>query len=209
MLSHHIFHHLISTLNNAIAWVLWEHKASSGTRDPSKWKENMKNLCEFDTVEGFWQYFNHVPKPSDVFFDGDCRKKVGPEGKTIEEYSLFKRGIEPEWGDPQNVIGGEWFCRQYFDTDVLDLFWQNLVLALIGETIEDAVDQEQEYKSYVNGARVVDKSRHYPMYRLEIWINTRDEKIKDRVREKLFQVVTDGLAPNRKAHPKFDWKDHS
>ena len=55
----------------------------------------------------------------------------------MEEYSLFKKGIEPEWGDPKNAIGGEWFCRQYFEADQLDLYWQNLVMALVGETIED------------------------------------------------------------------------
>lgn len=63
-------------------------------------------LCKFATVEDFWRNFAHCPKPSEVFYDGDCRKKVGPEQKTVEEYSLFKAGIEPEWGDPANVMGG-------------------------------------------------------------------------------------------------------
>ena len=134
-------------------------------------------------------------------------KKVG--GKTIEEYSLFKKGIEPEWGDPLNAQGGEWFCRQYFDADVLDLYWQNLVLGVIGETIEDAVDMESTYENHINGARVVDKSRNYPMYRLEVWINTRDSTIKERIRTKLLEVLTDGQPPSKKVNPKFDWKDHS
>ena len=106
-------------------WVMWEHKANQGPKDPDKWKENMKQLCKISTVEDFWRYFQHVPKPSQVFFDGDCRKLVGTEAKTIEEYSFFKNGIEPEWGDPQNLTGGEWFCRQYLELDVLDLYWQN------------------------------------------------------------------------------------
>mmetsp|Transcript_38879 Transcript_38879/g.44378 ORF Transcript_38879/g.44378 Transcript_38879/m.44378 type:complete len:169 (+) Transcript_38879:427-933(+) len=167
----------------------------------------MKALCEFNSVESFWQYFNHLPKPSEVFFDGECRKKVGPEGKTVEEYSLFKKGIEPEWGDPENVKGGEWFCRQFFESDVLDLYWQNLVMALVGETIDDSLDNTGN--SYVNGVRVVDKGKGYPMFKLEIWVSTRDSDLKDRIRERLIQTITDGQPPSRKAHPKFDWKDHS
>ena len=198
---------------------MWEHKANTGSKDPDKWKENMKQLCTFNTVEDFWQYFTHLPKPSEVFFDGDCRKKLneagaeqtpGPDsGKTVEEYSLFKKGIEPEWGDPRNVTGGEWFCRQYFEGEVLDLYWQNLVMACIGETIEDAADEEEKMANYINGARVVDKSRHYPLYKIEIWISTRDPVIKERIKNKLLDIITDGQAGARKMQPKFDWKDHS
>lgn len=189
-------------------WVLWEHKASE-KKDASEWKDNMEQLCVFSTIEQFWSYFNHLPKPSEVFFDGDSRKKVGPEEKTVEEYSLFKKGIEPEWGDPQNVIGGEWFCRQTFDPDVLDLYWHNLVLGIVGETFEDAVDEDGTFKDRINGARVVDKSRNFPMYKLEVWINSRDPKVKERLREKLVEVLTDGQPSSRKTHPKFEWKDHS
>lgn len=168
----------------------------------------MKELCEFKSVEQFWQYFNHLPRPSEVFFDGQCRKKIGPDQKTVEEYSLFKKGIEPEWGDPENVKGGEWFCRQFFDSDILDLYWQNLVMGVIGETIEDSVGDSAN--SYVNGIRVVDKGKGYPMFKIEIWIGSRDPEIKEKIRNTLIEVITNGQPlSNRKPHPKFDWKDHS
>jgi hypothetical protein len=190
-------------------WVLWEHRSAGagGTKDASKWKENMSELCRFQSVESFWQFFNHIPQPSDVFFDGENRKKVGPEGRTVEEYSLFKKGIEPEWGDPQNVSGGEWFCRQYFEADLLDLYWQNLVLAAVGESLEDCIEDDKE--DHINGVRVVDKSRGFPMYKLEIWLKTRNPDVVQKVRAKLMEVITDGQPQTRKAHPKFDWKDHS
>jgi translation initiation factor 4E len=221
---------------------MWEHKANTGgaaAKDPDKWKENMEQLCEFQTVEDYWRYFLHLPKPSDVFFDGDCRKMIGPEGKTVvEEYSLFKKGIEPEWGDPQNVTGGEWFCRQYFEKDVLDLYWQNLVMGCIGETIEDSLHDDNDndndndenendntdkttpsttttssssnilLQNHINGARVVDKSRHYPLYKLEIWVNTRDPIIKEKIKNKVIEVITEGQ-PSKKMQPKFDWRDHN
>jgi len=209
--------HSFSTPNVLLntEWVMWEHKANQGSKDPDKWKENMKQLYEFSTVEDFWRYFQHVPKPSEVFFDGDCRKLVGTEAKTIEEYSLFKKGIEPEWGDAQNVTGGEWFCRQFFELDVLDLYWQNLVMSCVGETIDDAVAGDGDGEgdsvlSYVNGARVVDKSRHYPLYKLELWLNTRDPVIKEKIKNKLLEIITDGQPPSKRpTATKFDWRDHS
>lgn len=176
----------------------------------------MKQLCDFQTVQDFWGYFNHLPTPSQVFFDGECRKKVGLEAKTVEEYSLFKKGIEPEWGDPANACGGEWFCRAYFEPEILDLYWQNLVMGLVGETIEEVViDMASNRKDnctldhFINGARVVDKSRTFPMYKLEVWISTKDVKIRELIRKRLVEVMTDGQAPGRKGHPKFEWKDHS
>lgn len=190
-------------------WVLWEHKSAGGSKNPNAWKENMNELCHFKTVQDFWRYFNHIPRPSEVFFDGECKKKVGPDGRTVEEFSLFKKGIEPEWGDPANATGGEWFCRQTLDGDILDLYWLNMVMGVIGETIEDGVDEERTYKDYVNGCRVIDKSRAYPMFKLELWVNTQDEKIKTRLRAKLFEVMTDGQPASKKIHPKFEWKDHS
>jgi translation initiation factor 4E len=197
------FHHQLThlTLNFITAWVLWEHKAAGQVNKSSNWKENMTALCEYDTVENFWVYFNHLPKPSEVFFDGECRKKVGD--RVIEEYSLFKKGIEPEWGEPDNILGGEWFCRQYFEPEHLDIYWQNLVMGVIGETIEDEKDRD-----HINGVRVLDKSRNYPTYKLEIWMNTRDPAIRNRIKDNLMDIITHGQL-NRKTHPKFDWKDHS
>lgn len=160
----------------------------------------MSELCSFKTVEDFWRYMNHIPKPSSVFFDGECRKKL--DGKTVEEYSLFKKGIEPEWGDEMNVTGGEFFCRQFFEGDVLDLYWQNLVLSLVGETMDDE-------SQVINGCRIVDKSRGYPMFKLEIWLKKRDEATKERILKVLSNVLTDGQPARAKTHPKFEWKDHS
>jgi translation initiation factor 4E len=190
-----------------IEWVLWEH-AGGTNKDPNKWKENMKELCSFKTVEGFWQYFNHLPRPSEVFFDGESRKKIGVEGKTIEEYSLFKKGIEPEWTDPENVKGGEWFCRQFFESDVLDLYWQNLIMGIIGEAIDAGIEGGNDL-SYVNGVRIMDKGKGYQMFKIELWLNTRDPVIKEALRERLLEIITEGQPPSRKGHPKFDWKDHS
>mmetsp|Transcript_1498 Transcript_1498/g.2087 ORF Transcript_1498/g.2087 Transcript_1498/m.2087 type:complete len:220 (-) Transcript_1498:290-949(-) len=203
-------------------WVLWEHKASppsgpgsSNKQHANQWKDNMTELAHFSTVQEFWRNFNHLPTPSQVFFDGDCRKKVGPDQRTIEEFSLFKKGIEPEWGDPANALGGEWFCRQALESEVLDLFWQNLVFAVVGEAIEGAVSGTDGL-DLINGIRVLDKSRGYPQFKIEIWINTRDPVLKEGIKDKLVELMTEGQGQSAvsssargKVQPKFDWKDHS
>jgi hypothetical protein len=187
-------------------WVLWEHKAAGGgAKSSNQWKENMSELCHIRTVEDFWRNFNHIPKPSEVFFDGESRKKVGPTAKTVEEYSLFKKGIEPEWGDPANIVGGEWFCRQSFEPELLDLYWMNLAMSVIGETMETDSPEDT-----VNGVRVVDKSRgQYPMFKLELWVRTRRPGDKDRLLKRLQEIIKDGQHPRFKLQPKFEWKDHS
>jgi hypothetical protein len=168
----------------------------------------MKELGSFTTVEDFWRYFNHLPKPSDVFFDGESKKRVGTDNKTIEEYSLFKKGVFPGWEDPQNAPGGEFFCRQTFEGEVLNLFWQNLVLGLVGETIEEGISGDS-LSSVINGCRVSDKSKGFPMFRLELWLNTRDPLVKEKAKTKLMETIMEGLPPHKKALPKFDWRDHN
>jgi len=189
--------------------VLWEHAAPTATRkDPNAWKENMKQLCRFRTVEDFWQHYNHLPVPSKVFFTMDEGKKCFSTGKVVEEYSLFKKGIEPEWGDPQNRIGGEFFCRGNMDPEQLNGYWNNLVLAVVGEYLEGEIcTGGGSSSSVINGIRVVDKSKGYPMYKLELWVNTKDLSVRERLRGKLMDVVVDGISNNRKLQ--FDWKDHS
>jgi len=164
-----------------------------------------KQICKFSTIEDFWRYFNHIPKPAEVFFTGDGQKLVESEGNAVnvKEYSLFKRGIEPEWGDPGNRTGGEWFCRQQIEADCLNLYWQNLVIGVIGNTIDEPDTR------YVNGARVVDKGRNFPLYRLELWISTKDIEIRNRLKTRLMEVITDGCPPPKKGHLNFEWKDHT
>ncbi len=186
-------------------WVLWKH-IGGHKKDPQQWKDSMKVLCKFSTIEDFWRYFNHIPHPGQVFFDGDSKKRVGSNNEIIEEYSLFKKGIEPEWDDPRNKPGGEWFWRAGMDGEVLDLFWQNIVLGVIGETMEDPT-----MGFHINGARVVDKSKNYPIFKLELWLDTKDEVIRNSIRNKLSDIITHGLAANKvvKNNPKFEWKAHS
>ena len=79
-------------------------------------------------------------------------------------------------------------------------------MGVVGETIEDEDEPEE---SHINGARVLDKSKHYRLYRLELWINTRDPIKKEKIRDRLRDIMTDGQPASQKLHPKFEWRDHS
>jgi len=149
-------------------WVLWEHRAPD--KNSKSYEDNMEKLCEFATVEDFWCAWNNIPKPSQIFFDGKSKKRFS--NRTVESFSLFKKGIKPEWEDQANRAGAEWFCRRNFPMQQLDDFWQYLVLGMIGETIDNADE--------ICGARVVDKcSGGRCMYRLELWFRKKDQTIAD------------------------------
>ena len=91
-------------------WVMWEHRAPD--KNSKSYEDNMAKLCEFATIEDFWRLWNNVPKPSAIFYDGRTKKKF--KDRTVESFSLFKKGIKPEWEDAANRTGAEWFCRKTF-----------------------------------------------------------------------------------------------
>jgi len=164
-------------------WALWEHRAADGTNRGS-YEENMNKLVEFATIEDFWHCWNNIPKPSDIFFDGNSHKKVGE--RMIESLSVFKAGIKPEWEDKANRAGAELFIRHKFKMPDLDEIWQKLVLCMIGETLDKGDE--------ITGARVVDKSvRGKPMYRLELWFRTKDAM--DTLKGALVEHINDPKKP--------------
>jgi len=157
-------------------WVIWEHR--SPEKNSKSYEDNMEKLCEVATIEDFWRAFNNIPKPSAIFFDGRTRKRFS--NRSVESFSLFKKNIKPEWEDPSNRSGAEWFCRKSFAPQQLDDYWMSLVLGMIGETI-DLGDE-------ICGARVVDKSNGTrQMYRLELWIKHKDETIAQGLLERMNQ----------------------
>lgn len=127
-----------------------------------------------------------MPRPSEVFYDGQTRKEILPDGRTIDAFSLFKKGIKPAWEDPANKSGGELLCRKTMSVDALDTYWENLVLGLIGETI----DEQDE----ICGCRVVDKSKkgNRMMFRLEIWTRSGNVKLAEDMKVRLSEVLVEG-----------------
>lgn len=65
--------------------------------------------------------------------------------------------------------------------------------------------------SHICGARVVDKGRNYPIFKVELWIGTKDASVREKIRERLVETMTHGLPSHKVARngPRFEWKDHS
>ena len=80
------------------------------------------------------------------------------------DYHLFKKGARPEWEDQQNKHGGKWSYsfKEKRNVPINDL-WLFLMLAAIGETLENQGDGE------VRGV-VVNVRKGF--YRLGVWTKT-------------------------------------
>jgi translation initiation factor 4E len=117
------------------------------------WKETLKKVGSFSTVDLFWSIFNNL-KPTDSLASNS-------------NYSLFRKGVEPTWEDPANCEGGKFvltLSRKDAKNGKVDELWLYTVLAIIGETMDDTGDQ-------VNGAVV---SMRKNQDRLALWIKTTD-----------------------------------
>lgn len=129
-------------------WTLWFTKPPSGKGD--NWSELLKEVISFDSVEEFWGIYNNITPTSDLALKSD--------------YHLFQKGVRPEWEDTQNKHGGKW-AFQFKDKKAIniDALWLHVMLAAIGENLEDEEDNE------VMGV-VVNVRRGF--YRIGLWTRT-------------------------------------
>ncbi|PAV81781.1 hypothetical protein WR25_17521 [Diploscapter pachys] len=105
-------------------WALWYLKADRG----KDWEDCLKQVSIFDTVEDFWALYNHIQTASGLNWGSD--------------YYLFKEGIKPMWEDESNVKGGRWLVvvDKQRRIQLLDHYWLELLLAIVGEQFEDLGD---------------------------------------------------------------------
>mmetsp|Transcript_35273 Transcript_35273/g.74743 ORF Transcript_35273/g.74743 Transcript_35273/m.74743 type:complete len:256 (+) Transcript_35273:58-825(+) len=163
-------------------WCVWEQEQMDETK--TKYRDSTRKVAKFSTVQEFWKLWHNVPQPSELL-DGKVmvREIEGEEGKTetsvIGALMIFREGIKPEWEDKHNARGGH--CQYAMKPGVpdaegklkpgcyppgqIDEFWNNVVLGVIGSTIEPC--------NVITGVRLVDKLhgnvRHGAMLRLEVW----------------------------------------
>merc|ERR550525_2042255 len=86
---------------------------------------------------------------------------------------LFRDGISPEWEDHANAGGGHFQILLKPNAQggggQIDEYWNNLVLGIIGETID--------HGDIITGVRLVDKltgkGKVNDCIRLELWYHTR------------------------------------
>jgi len=108
-------------------WSFWyDKRPAAGKRvrgEQESYESNLREVGNFGTVEDFWRYYNHMVKPSRI--------------ENNSNYHFFKKGIKPMWEDAQNVKGGKWVLTiKSNDKNTADTLWENVVLALVGETLD-------------------------------------------------------------------------
>ncbi|KAJ5175725.1 Eukaryotic translation initiation factor 4E-1 [Penicillium canariense] len=129
-------------------WTLWFTKPPSGKGD--NWNDLLKEVVTFSSVEEFWGIYNNITPTSELGLKAD--------------YHLFKKGVRPEWEDPQNKHGGKWSYQFKDKRSVpIDDLWLHAQLSAIGETLEADADNE------VMGV-VVNVRKGF--YRVGLWTRT-------------------------------------
>jgi translation initiation factor 4E len=115
------------------SWTLWYNGGRKG-RGANDW--SAKKIMTFDTVEDFWRLYNNIAKPS--------RLSLG------SNYHIFKTGVQPEWEDSANKVGGKWVLNLprrkgaggvYPAGEMIDEAWQWTLLAMIGEFFGDDANE--------------------------------------------------------------------
>ena len=185
---------------------MWEHQVGKKVKTDLQWKESTAEVCHFFHTDSpaFKCDLHHLPLPSKSFFLKDETHQHGDKPHvappTHKEYSLFKKGVFPDWEDPANHGGGCWYVRQYFPAKFLDHYWQSLVRAVVDEQIN--VDN-------INGIRIDDKSKYkHPVYKIEIWCNSQTtQKIRNKLRDSIVKVMKTNQ-PTGKVNPiKLHWRN--
>jgi translation initiation factor 4E len=161
-----------------------------------------RKVASVRDVQSFWKYFMHLPQPSSIL--GESLKVQRQDDESTTPHTLaaimfFRDDIRPEWEDEANRKGGHFqFTLQHERTRSgkdaavpgkaeavasnwlarTDEFWNNLVLGLVGGTIEP--------DDFVTGIRLVDKvkppikpgARPVGHLRIEVWFRDASDKAK-------------------------------
>lgn len=179
-------------------WKIYLHYPLYTSSTASYGSAAYKDLCKFCTVEDFWRYYLHFPRPSQVFAT-ESRARISLDGRQVEGFGIFQEGIYPEW--EKTPTGGHWEIGGVNNVEHTNLLWETLCLKLVGETLCNTVS--------VDGIRVVDKSKNKrPLYRVEVWLHTRDEDIKQQVLENLLSAIKEVNVEIDVSKLACTWKNH-
>lgn len=152
-------------------WKIYDHEKS----DNNNYDKSTRCICSFSDVITFWQFFNNIPLPSNLFYQSNTGKPYyklndnNDKKREIASISIFRNNIEPKWEDPINKKGGEINLKKFYkkhmsSVEYLDKLWETLILACIGENFQ--------YSEEITGIRVVDSSLpNRPLYRIELWFS--------------------------------------
>lgn len=156
-------------------WTLYyDLQRHHGSASSDQYEATLKRVGHFTTVESFFDTFATLHRPSRL--------------ERNSNYHLFKNGIKPLWEDPANSAGGRWVLtwRDRGQTAgsragqeaLLDRSWMWLVLALIGETLDD--------DDTVTGAVCSLRSKGN---RITVWTRKKDPAVTNKLGKKLLDML--------------------
>ncbi|EGC37602.1 hypothetical protein DICPUDRAFT_149786 [Dictyostelium purpureum] len=153
-------------------WTLFTDKkqfSSVQATSHDDYLSTLTNLGTFSSVEDFWSFYHQLQRPS----------KMAPD----TTYHLFKCGINPTWEDPENIKGGKWVLTFQKNTRFIfnvDLIWEDIVLGVVGETI----DPEREICGIVLSKR--DQAE-----RIAIWTkDCTNQKVIDQLKTNIYNTIS-------------------
>lgn len=103
-------------------WSFWYRPPISKAHGFIEYENTLHGIATVQTAEEFWEIYSHLKRPSTL--------------PVVSDYHLFKKDIRPIWEDEVNRKGGKWIVRM--KKGVADRYWEDLVLALIGDQFGDA-----------------------------------------------------------------------
>ena len=166
-------------------WSLWYENPNEHT---STYGENIKEIYSFQSVENFWRLYHNTNKASQL--------------KPSSSYFLFRKGVTPQWEDPQNENGGRWihYCNYPSSSNSNELNeenekqkemkdiekvkeeieekWVNTMLACIGEDFPSS--------EFVKGC-VINSKRN--QMRISLWINCKDNQKMNKLIGQKFKMI--------------------
>lgn len=131
------------------------HRDKKKTKQLRRNDYDLREVYSFETIEDFWHMYNNLYSVSEIISNTD--------------YLLFKKGIRPEWEDPENKNGGKWVITMPIEDD-LEEDSENAWLQLILHLISGQLPKEQ--RDVINGIVFSIRDKHM---RLSIWISVSKE----------------------------------
>eukprot|EP00929_Paragymnodinium_shiwhaense_P061912 TRINITY_DN30922_c0_g2_i1.p2 TRINITY_DN30922_c0_g2~~TRINITY_DN30922_c0_g2_i1.p2 ORF type:complete len:233 (+),score=67.06 TRINITY_DN30922_c0_g2_i1:104-802(+) len=187
-------------------WSIWEQIMQTNDGKMAQYTDATHKVSNFSTVQEFWKLWNHMPQPSELL-EQKRMVREQPDGMhVIDAIMLFKEGIRPEWEDKANANGGHFQIQLKPSTGggQIDEYWNNLVLGMIGATIEPA--------NMITGMRLVDKlsgPRAANVIRIEVWFSSsEDSQAVATLRRNVEKCVATRLDGQVQQPPRLETKDH-
>mmetsp|Transcript_29 Transcript_29/g.91 ORF Transcript_29/g.91 Transcript_29/m.91 type:complete len:239 (-) Transcript_29:442-1158(-) len=190
-------------------WTIWEQIMQSTDAKAAQYSDATHRVASFSTVKGFWKYWNHLPQPSELLDGKKFVRETADSRSVVDALMVFRDGIKPEWEDAVNASGGhfQFQLKANLGGGVIDEYWNNIVLGMIGGTVEPA--------EMITGVRLVDKlsQQRSASIRIEVWFSNFDDADKvdllQRNLEKCMSTRLDGTHSSASAWGKTDRKSHA